>query len=312
MTLQEMIIELFEQLGDDTTLDPYDGAGVFDLTTAGATRCMNWINYGYEAVSSWRLRDGELVRFTSMFKNANVVLRDSGELEVMGEGDGYIDVEDFDYQLPMTFTRVVSDTGKRLRVLYAQEAAPNVRLFLDTKDHQIETGDKVTLHRMDYVFSDDNTTNNETDFGTISLPGAGRIVTPLRFIDTTNNRVIEPFDYSTTTFTPDLLQNDSDIMFFEPHTKGVMFNAPFVGDYGPMILEYYSLPTPLSAADARPEIPENFHIAIVLWATWFGLRRRQDYNSAYATKRDLEDVMLHATKQTDHSFDKVNRSLMIG
>ena len=56
-------------------------------------------------------------------------------------------------------------------------------------------------------------------------------------------------------------------------------------------LEYYAMPTPMTHVGMLPEIPEPFHEAIILYATWIGLRRYQEWNGAYATKRDIMDFM---------------------
>lgn len=50
-------------------------------------------------------------------------------------------------------------------------------------------------------------------------------------------------------------------------------------------------PSALVGANDVPEIPEMYHEAAALWLTHNLMRQHQDFNAAYATKRELEDLM---------------------
>jgi hypothetical protein len=54
---------------------------------------------------------------------------------------------------------------------------------------------------------------------------------------------------------------------------------------------YYRHPTALALYDDVPDLPEPFHEAVVMWATHSLQMREQDFNGAYATKRDLQELM---------------------
>jgi hypothetical protein len=58
-------------------------------------------------------------------------------------------------------------------------------------------------------------------------------------------------------------------------------------------LVYYGHPTPITADTAPVEldVPSPYHEAIALWTAHFLLQRSQDFNGAYALKRDLMDLM---------------------
>ena len=51
MTVQQMIIEVFENSTENTELDPYT-AGVFDITSAGAVKVLGYLNRAYEFICS--------------------------------------------------------------------------------------------------------------------------------------------------------------------------------------------------------------------------------------------------------------------
>jgi hypothetical protein len=52
------------------------------------------------------------------------------------------------------------------------------------------------------------------------------------------------------------------------------------------------LPTTVAQQTDVLEMPDTFCQAIVLRATWWGFRRMQDFNAAYATKREFEEMMM--------------------
>jgi len=62
-------------------------------------------------------------------------------------------------------------------------------------------------------------------------------------------------------------------------------------------LEYYRLPTDMSADSDTPEIPEMFHYGIILWATAWGYRRAQESSDLYSTNRELVDFMRSTLSQ---------------
>jgi hypothetical protein len=67
-------------------------------------------------------------------------------------------------------------------------------------------------------------------------------------------------------------------------------------------MEYYRLPTELTAITDECELPEMFHYAVILWAVEWGLRRDHESSEKYSTKRDLVDFMRRAKSQYDFEF----------
>ena len=72
-------------------------------------------------------------------------------------------------------------------------------------------------------------------------------------------------------------------------------------------MEYYRLPTPTVEDADLPELPEYLHYPMVLWGKWWGWTRAQDDAKAYASKRDLTDMMRGLT--TLHEVKTDRRSL---
>lgn len=52
--------------------------------------------------------------------------------------------------------------------------------------------------------------------------------------------------------------------------------------------------------DEEPELPVQFHWGLVLWGKWWGLERGLETNDAYAVRKDLEDFM--QTTRTEYDL----------
>ena len=64
-------------------------------------------------------------------------------------------------------------------------------------------------------------------------------------------------------------------------------------------MEYYRLPTDMSATTDEPEIPETFHYGLVLWGTAWGYRRKQESSDTYSVSKELESFMRQRASQYD-------------
>jgi hypothetical protein len=80
----------------------------------------------------------------------------------------------------------------------------------------------------------------------------------------------------------------------------------FIEEATPLEITYRTNPIPLTAYTDVPELEEPFHQAIALWATHDVMRRNQDFNGAYATKRELEDLleMLFIQTSSENSLEQ--------
>jgi hypothetical protein len=92
---------------------------------------------------------------------------------------------------------------------------------------------------------------------------------------------------------------------FRRYGKELWFDAVITENKTYEIL-YTCLPPALIAATDVPVISEMYHQAIVLWAVHDIQRRNQDLTGAYATKRELEDLMemLYIQGSADMMFEQ--------
>jgi hypothetical protein len=86
----------------------------------------------------------------------------------------------------------------------------------------------------------------------------------------------------------------------------IYFNSYFEGSRY-FKIEYYRMPYPLVATTQgqlealRFEVPEYFHEALGLWVEWKQARRGQEWDKAYAIKKDLMDIIERTS--TENSLD---------
>jgi hypothetical protein len=73
-------------------------------------------------------------------------------------------------------------------------------------------------------------------------------------------------------------------------------------------LEYYRTPTDMEDDDDEPDIPEAYHMAIVMWGIWWGYNRKMESSRAYSMKRNFEDAMRSLKTQ----FDVMNERIDLG
>jgi hypothetical protein len=69
-------------------------------------------------------------------------------------------------------------------------------------------------------------------------------------------------------------------------------------------LEYYRLPTSLSATTDEPEIPEMFHYAIVLWGMRWGFSRQQAPTEAWSVGQRFDDFMRRTVSTYEIEYER--------
>ena len=73
---------------------------------------------------------------------------------------------------------------------------------------------------------------------------------------------------------------------------------------GPKVLSYLN-------QNAEPELPQQFHQAIVLHGLLWGYRRMQENNSAYSTKQDLYDIMKRLRTEYDFQGELTSHQITV-
>lgn len=69
-------------------------------------------------------------------------------------------------------------------------------------------------------------------------------------------------------------------------------------------MEYYRMPTDLSAATDEPEIPSFLHYGIVLWGIIWGFSRQQESASKWSAQQDFNNFMESRISTFDVEFER--------
>lgn len=129
----------------------------------------------------------------------------------------------------------------------------------------------------------------------ITLPGEqdryraeGNYLQPLKIVDMAEQRVLERAAH-TESYDATLTEYGDSSEWYRFGNK--IYLDKNQRDEKWFRMEYYRLPTELSADADEPEIPEEFHFGIVLFGRWWGYQRQQELRSAWAAKQDFNEFM---------------------
>lgn len=283
--LQEMIVEVHDQLGQVTDLDIYDDTGAFDFTLVGTQRIAGWLNRGLRRVCSWKFTNGEILRFPSLFRQH---MFRAGPITVPIEAVDGAEVTIGDFADPDIR---IQATEPRLWILEIEDERRVVmRRDLDvfTVDKPFPEGltaEEGKVYKREWKFVEDFA---DAAYFEIPLSPINEIEAVQRITEIGTNRQLHRA--LSTDYYPILIGKLGEPTSYYSLSSSLIFDqAPKTERW--YQLEYYSMPSILEGPGSMPEIPEHFHEAIILYATWIGLRRYQEWNGAYSTKRDITDFM---------------------
>lgn len=307
MTVEEMILEVYSQLGKPTDLRPLDGSGEnVDLNSSGAQRILGWLNRGYRRILTWRFPNGRIVRFRTMerklyFRTGTVSGTATAGTDTtvtlaapaVAEANRYVG----------WIVEVVAGTGiGQRRKIMAYTAG---RVATVHKDWDV-VPDATSEYRLAKNFYLYRSAASAVDKEHIALSPVENIMAVMRVTDMDTGAVLPRADRTSsfedsvmTIGIPSLFQDWDDGLYFDVAVDGSRYYE----------LRYHGFPESLSALEQQPAVPPQFHEAILLWAVWWGLRRYQEFAGAYSTKRDLNDTMSTALQQFAMGSEREDISL---
>lgn len=308
MTLGEMMTEVYRQLGEPTTKNPFAADGeTIDMGTPGAVTLRRWINRGYRRILNWRFPSGRIVRFRStereaFFSGVSVSGTATGAAaqSVTLDGSAAAEADRYD-QWVIELTGGTGAGQKRIVVAYSAARVATVHRSWDT------VPDATTTYRMTKNFYDFLADSHDWVDDNIPLSSVGEITAVLQVIDMESEGKLTRADrVEGFTSVADNAGNAPSI--FSDKGGGLVFDTPVpAGRY--YRLKYFGMPPELENESDQPKMPEQFHEAVLLWAVWWGLRELQEFAGAYSTKRDLEDTMATALEQFDRGGERDDISL---
>lgn len=271
MTLDYAMRRLWEDLGDASDLDP---------SKSGAKLLCGFLNDAQDVVSMWVDDRGRKVRFRQLEDairfSTNVL---TGTLGTQ--------TSTFDIALPSAidgsdncFKNWTVQIGTEVRKVFSSRYVDGVSYVRLTAPLSAVPSDlAITLMQTDYAFG-----TGTYDIDTEKM----RIAEVLRVFDCEANSQIDIAAFHEFFLVPAAGETTR-----WRYSKGGISLDSIPTTSRVYELHFIRLPLRVEAASDVFELPATFDSAILTYAKAAGFRRMQDFNAAYATKRDFADLMNH-------------------
>lgn len=309
MNLQELIIELYEQMGEPSDLDPYDDTDTFDISTDGAVRAIRILNNGQTAIAMWRFPSGTIHRVreledTVFFKTRVVSgTAQGGGSDTITLASGSGSVVD---QYKSWIVRITGGTGEgQTRLIISFDESSQQCEVNEDWDVVPDATSEYELYKALYQFVDPSSPVADQN---IPVSPYNEILAMMSLTDVKNRHRLHPVE-RTNTFSSLVLTYGTPSAFYEMN-GGIKFDVA-ADNKRTYAIDYVKQPKELSASDDVPEMPEQYHLAIVMWGVWWYYRMKQESGAAYAAKRDLDDFMGRIQSQDSRRWDRAEGHITI-
>lgn len=321
MNVQEMMIKVFQLAGEPSDLCPYTIPGdplTFDVTLVvpGALPLLSWINQALLRISNWEYPDGSILRFRSLRKSLYFKAKPAFTGTVISATTDSVTLLGFapnnrDDQFNGWLIEIDSGLGNGQK-----------RLVIDT-DGLTVNNSTLTVHQ-DWVIQPDTTSTFKlykrffkltpvmavatVDEYHILADGSNEFGDILNIRDiTTLQDLAQPL--KTDLFTAGILSKGVPSSFMLEGDQ-ITFDVPF-DTSRTYEVQYYAHPTKLVNINSVTELTAPFHEAIVQWAVHSLQMRDQDFNGAYATKRDLQELMNSLRNSGEMNYENTQTGVTV-
>ena len=299
MTLKQIIVEIFEALGEPSDLEIYSDRDTDTIgqTLPGWKRLVDVVNSGCLALGMWKWPNGRQVRMR--FPDAVAFMKTTAR---SGAATSVTSTSMSVAGLPagsnlQAGKLVVGQTsGATATVLWSN----GVDLVLTNVVGTFSEVETVKLYQREYKFTA-ATAGSAYPTAGYGIPYFAANGTPLEVVQVEElssqtvlastaryERFLAP---GTEVGTPGSIQKlPAGFLFDSWPTDGLAFAVRYMR--GPKVLAYTDETT-------EPELPSQFHPGLVLYGIWWGYRRNQESNDAYSAKQDLNDFMARTRTEYD-------------
>lgn len=308
MTVEDMSVDIWEQLGEPSDLIPgtldTNGSLTYDSTSDGGVKLIDWINRGAARILSWKTKQGRIVRFRDLdervfFQGYEVTgTASAGSSSTITLEAGSSSTNDYYNGMVVTLDggtgdgqgRLVTDyNGSNLQVTVAKDWATTPDA---TSEYSINKAFYKFMESTDALVGDN-----------ILVDGKDKILTVTKVKD-----LKEETELSYRMKAESFVGNSDEIgapTEWWIEGNGIRFNR------APEDERWYEanirvLPEDVTTGTDIVQIPESFHTAIVLWCVWWGQLRDANATAAYATQRNLYDYMDMTVNEYDLLFEQMD------
>lgn len=317
MNILQVVRGVHEALGEPSDLQYWNEAADKDTPDQDAATnseyYRNWrlyvdaLNNACLAIACWKFPNNKMIRFRSLEEVATFQshLRPIEVTNISGNIFQYISTNPA-YPVDLTpdaykdcMIRQES-TNANLLVIRSWTAVGMNYLLVASAGSAV-VGADFFLHKRDYSFA--NVDFNFQPITSLDIPFDYRNGRPLEIIDVIDASTGTQLEYEVKY---DHLLGQTPAVgtpaSFYKKALGLRFDV-WPTDIRGYFVRFLRGPRQIGYADdvnvVEPELPIQFHEAIRLWMIWWGLRRMEENNSAYSTKKDLDDVLLRTQTEED-------------
>jgi hypothetical protein len=310
MNVEEMVIDVFENLGEPSDLDIYTNGNV-DLTMKGTIRILQWLNRGYRRVLTWKRSDGRLLRFPGMEGVAyhrTVVL--SGQVSganatvaeepyvMLANGSASSDI----YEGWIIEITAGTGAGQKRRISKYNGIAKTAYVVVawDTIPHGPSEADPSSYKMYkDFVRMCESGSAWEAD--NMLLDPQKTVLGISKIVDTTEGCDLAPAS-RIETFSRNWTETGIPTEYYR-RGNDIVFDVA-VEDERTYYIEYVKMPSALALLTDEPKVPEMYCDVIAMYAHWLGLKRNQEWSGSWAVKKDIDDLMATIKEQNEMSMER--------
>lgn len=310
MTVAEILAQVWRNLGEPSDLDPYT-AGVVDVTTSGGVILLRWLNEAIKEIVAWKFGNGRQIRFSLLeseayFKTALIegtagciasVVTTTGAVTLSPSGFTPSAEDDF---YNGWVIKITGGTGSgQVRLIVDYDGGSTLATPHKDWDTDPDTTSTIELYKnfMEFVgVASSKATHN------IPLDPTSVILASLKLINLDSGTELSLAERREA-FASSFTEATSDPGSFYLYGNKIIFDSP-VNTALWFKLEYMKLPVALTLGTETPTVPAQWHAALTLATTWWGLNENGETGEAYATRRALEGKMETTKQELDMSFER--------
>jgi hypothetical protein len=297
VTLAQIETMVYESLGDLDDLDPRT------FGSASEVKLRGYVNRAYKRICSWKFPSGEQLRFPSLEKviflstsvlTGSVTSATSNTALLGGIVGNLPDNRYADWLLEISGG---TGSGQKALVISSVGTTGVVTLHQAWKT----TPDGTSTYKLYKRFYTCVEASDPTVSENISLSPVTKF---LAFQKVTDLQMPWDLKFSSRDENFSMYMQIASIpMSCFRRGNTLYFDMP-VNTVRTYRIEIIQAPDDMTLATDVPQIPEQFHECIVLYARWIGLERNQEWSGAYATKRDLEELMSSLMTDEERQYDR--------
>ena len=319
MTVYEILDQAWIEAGEPSDMDAGFSSGSFDPASVnGGARMLRYMNSALVRIANWKFRDGTLLRLRSLLGRKFFYTRDAAgaPYDVVSGSDLLLTLQTglTDY-LANAYAGCVVEvttgdaTGDR-RLILSNFASGGIGHLITRLNEPLSAtmapGDQAIIYT-DFV-EIRNTENGAFGEYRLDLDPQTQLLDVVKVRD-----VIQNIDLSPTlredAFTPNRVQPGIPTLYRAMGDR-IYFDVP-VNEARSYEVLYIRQPAKVAIGTDVPDIPEQYHEALGLWVAHNLQRVYQDYDKAYATKRELEDIMAMTRAQGASDMDMEQGGLTV-